>query len=1100
MSFRYGHDVASIGPTTPLSVDNRPGLPALMYRVGTHASFFETMKARLSTFVSEDSVGGSPPLSGLTTRNANDPAIAMLDAWALIADVLTFYQERIANEGYLRTAVERRSIQSLAALVGYALRPGVAASVYLAYGVEDPGDDETVLVPADHRVQSMPEPGALPQTFETSAPLVARASWNRLKPRLNRPQQAKPESPVLYFKGVATNLKPNDPLLFVKDDKPVPGELARVASVEPQFSENRTKVTLQRPLEHAIKRKQGQQGQAPMSEKDLLDQLALPPAQHPRRAVDLVQDVRKTLSPSSDAAPQLLSMFKPALRSQLYVAISNAQITSTAPVEVHAFRVHAAPFGHNAPLEAVFDENGKLVTHREWTLQKPVSTAVAPEQFKIEVSIVAVATLASPVVIQVTVQINGHSPNTGNNRATHDIITIKDQEARETVVIKIEDQNINEAQIGAKSGLTFSFERRRITISLTEAVKEGENDIVAVARGCDPIVVTITQADGSAVRRHGLLGAPLRGQRPFITITGITHAIATEMVTTEDADKVSLDNVYERVIPNSWVAIERPDEKKAPITSRVQSVASESRADYGLTGRNTHVTLGAAWLGPLHMPAAGAKSVGDEDFTTVIRGTSIYAESEQLELADAPIGEDLAGGVLELDGVYGALEPGRWLIVQGERIDVPGTSGIHAAELVMLAGVDHGAASDIPGEKMRTRLTLVSPLAYRYLPESVEIFGNVVHATHGETRSEVLGSGDGSQGGALFALHLAPLTYVSADTPRGSESSLRVRVNEVLWHETERLNDLGPNDRRYVTREAVDGRTLIAFGNGSQGARLPTGIDNIKAVYRSGLGAAGNVPAGKVNLLVTRPANVSSVINPLPANGGADHESQDAARRNTPLALMALDRLVSVQDYADFARTFAGVDKACATRIAVGHRQTVYLTVAGTDEEPLDESSDLCVNLAKAVMRYGDPHQPLVVKPSETVLLVLVAQVRVEPDHQWAVVAPGVRAALLDRFGYAQREIGQDVVLSEVISTIQNVSGVDYVDVDRMDSTTAATLMPDLHRISGEKLSKPRPNDRVRALPVRLANGDGGVRMVMPAQVVYLSATVSSLLTLTELT
>jgi hypothetical protein len=50
------------------------------------------------------------PLLNLTTRDPSDPAMALLDAWATVADVLAFYQERIANEGYLRTATERRSI------------------------------------------------------------------------------------------------------------------------------------------------------------------------------------------------------------------------------------------------------------------------------------------------------------------------------------------------------------------------------------------------------------------------------------------------------------------------------------------------------------------------------------------------------------------------------------------------------------------------------------------------------------------------------------------------------------------------------------------------------------------------------------------------------------------------------------------------------------------------------------------------------------------------------------------------------------------------------------------------------------------------------
>ena len=242
-----GYDPDISDASTPLSVANRPGLPALAYRVGTHASFFQTMKARLSSFVPGDELrrpDETPPLAGLTTRDASDPAIALLDAWALVADVLTFYQERIANEGYLRTAVERRSTQALAALVGYALRPGVASSAYLSFGVQDPGRDEAVPIAVGSRVQSMPESGALPKSFETSAALVARASWNRLSPRLTRPHQAAPEDEVLYFKGVATNLKPNDPLLFVNDGK-ANDKLSRVATVEPQFAENRTKVTLQ---------------------------------------------------------------------------------------------------------------------------------------------------------------------------------------------------------------------------------------------------------------------------------------------------------------------------------------------------------------------------------------------------------------------------------------------------------------------------------------------------------------------------------------------------------------------------------------------------------------------------------------------------------------------------------------------------------------------------------------------------------------------------------------------------------------------------------------------------------------------------------------
>jgi len=101
---------------------NRPGLDHLRYRVGVYGAFLETMLARLS---SRD----YPAFQALTTRDPGDPAIALLDSWAVVADVLTFYTERFVNEGYLRTATERRSVLELARLIGYALRPGVSATV-----------------------------------------------------------------------------------------------------------------------------------------------------------------------------------------------------------------------------------------------------------------------------------------------------------------------------------------------------------------------------------------------------------------------------------------------------------------------------------------------------------------------------------------------------------------------------------------------------------------------------------------------------------------------------------------------------------------------------------------------------------------------------------------------------------------------------------------------------------------------------------------------------------------------------------------------------------------------------------------------------------
>src|SRR5947207_8181867 len=153
---------AGVERLTPVPTANRPGLSHLTYRVGTHASFFETMQAQLAATGPDGTPG---PLARLLTREPDDASLALLDAWATVADVLTFYQERIANEGYLRTAVERRSVVELARLIGYQPRPGVAATTYLAFTMQD---GAAVEVPQGTRAQSVPGPGELPQSFETT--------------------------------------------------------------------------------------------------------------------------------------------------------------------------------------------------------------------------------------------------------------------------------------------------------------------------------------------------------------------------------------------------------------------------------------------------------------------------------------------------------------------------------------------------------------------------------------------------------------------------------------------------------------------------------------------------------------------------------------------------------------------------------------------------------------------------------------------------------------------------------------------------------------------------------------------------------------------
>ena len=335
-------------------------------------------------------------------------------------------------------------------------------------------------------------------------------------------------------------------------------------------------------------------------------------------------------------------------------------------------------------------------------------------------------------------------------------------------------------------------------------------------------------------------------------------------------------------------------------------------------------------------------------------------------------------------------------------------------------------------------------------------------------------------------------------------------MNDIEWHEADALVGLDATSRKFITRTADDekdqGKTTLIFGNGQQGARLPPGQDNVRSVYRSGIGKGGNVSARQISLLASRPQGVKGVINPLRASGGADKETRDQARRNVPVALIALDRLVSVQDYADFARTFAGVGKALAALLPEGQRQIVHLTIAGADDIPIDPSADLYRNLVRALRRFGDVNLPFRVETRELKLLVISAGIRLQPDYLWEPTANLMRVALLDAFSFENRELGQDALLSEVIAVMQAVPGVAFVDVDffggiaeKQAAASGARVLLTPKQIAQEVQSliakkKARPDNRLR---VNLADVEnGGIR---PAQLAFLSPLVLDTLILNQI-
>ena len=97
----------------PRVIFNPPALDAISYRVGDYTTF------RHALLLARPGEGELTRASGTRIDQiwrpgaSGDLAVQMVEWWAYLADVLTFYNERVAGQAYLRTADLPESVNRL---------------------------------------------------------------------------------------------------------------------------------------------------------------------------------------------------------------------------------------------------------------------------------------------------------------------------------------------------------------------------------------------------------------------------------------------------------------------------------------------------------------------------------------------------------------------------------------------------------------------------------------------------------------------------------------------------------------------------------------------------------------------------------------------------------------------------------------------------------------------------------------------------------------------------------------------------------------------------------------------------------------------------
>jgi uncharacterized phage protein gp47/JayE len=1205
---------------TPQPRNNQFGLTSISYRVGTWASFKESMLARLSS-------SDYPALSFLKTRDDGDFTIAFLDAAAIMLDILTFYQERLANESYLRTAGQLRSLTELCRLIGYQPSPGVSASAYLAFSLKTaPGQalnpsTTAITIPQGTQVQSVPAQGQTAQTFETSADILAKPDWNALSVQTGVPWTPNTGDTSVYLEGTATQLQPGDAILIVGDERlnspsSLPSsemwDLRLVTQVQTDPVNNRTLVmwteglggddgepASQNPIFYALRQRAALFGYNAINPKLLASTTIAnlqpndsywaavltwpgtvwnstssyspgqivtcggnyyvclvantnqgppnvpywtgpPPVWNPTTTYtpnQIVKDNNANLyvclltntgqglpqvgsdstywtyypypwNPTAQYIPGQIVSFSQGAGGGFYVCMS-ANIGQEPPNSTDWTSAQSSPEDWNATTDYI---PGEIVTSGgNFYVCLALNTSQGPPSMPYW----TVAQTSSAPWNPTANYTPGQVVNSGGSYYLCTMANNNGQEPPNSTYWTPAQTwpggwnattNYTPGQVVNSGG---NFYLCAVDNSNQEPPNTHYWTVAGIATDWN---ATTNYTPGQVVISGGNFYACLAANTNQVPPDIVLNISSTEWIfgvnngiDLVSAGIVDLDAVYSKLATGGWLALVAPDNETsrspAGLVSlyNIKSVTAITRSDYAISGKISRL--------------ATDSQANLSGYYGATRSTSALAQSEALPAAQQPLDHPLYGTQLELEGLRPDLAGIQVVALNGNSQNIsfdpspgPGspspaleftpddnsgmltlnprdlftlidptplplnadgsipdwstfstvlnlrvadasgrTGTIMGVQLSDFALALSGSSEPVVQEFAlvssviavatpfpHTRILLQNALVNCYDRTVTTVNANVGLATNGQSVSEIMGSGNASTPDQSFTLKQSPLTYVSAPTPTGRKSTLQVQANGVTWTEVPTLCDQGPSEQVFSTLNESDGTTDVLFGDGVEGALLPTGQSNIIANYRIGLGSAGNVGPTALTTLMDRPLGVSGVTNPEAATGGQDAQSVDDVRANAPLTVLTMGRAVSLIDYQNYASTFAGIAKAYALWIPGGPGQGVFLTVAAVDGTSLPPGSPTLTNLVTSLQNYGNPLIPITVQSFLETQFGFSADLKYDPAYDQPTVQAQVLQTVSQAYSFAERTFGQGVSVDEIATAIQGVPGVVAVNVTNL--------------------------------------------------------------------
>lgn len=303
------------------------------------------------------------------------------------------------------------------------------------------------------------------------------------------------------------------------------------------------------------------------------------------------------------------------------------------------------------------------------------------------------------------------------------------------------------------------------------------------------------------------------------------------------------------------------------------------------------------------------------------------------------------------------------------------------------------------------------------------------------------------------AARQAPVAGLTAQDARAALPQVTLSSSSGVWTPAIDLLESSAYDQDFVVETEENGIATLRFGDGELGA-LP--VSGMSATYRVGNGTSGNVGAESITNIPI--SGISTVRNPIAAQGGVDPETIAQVVDYAPQAFRVQQRAVTDADYETIVQGYPGVSQAESTRRWTGSWQTIFLSVNLADGQTMDSTTE------SAIAAYVSPYQlagyDLQVEPPVFVPLLIAFTVCVAPGYLQTSVEQALYQAFSTAvqpngrngfFNPANFTFGQTLYLSQIVAAAMQVPGVQWVNTN--DAGTQQSLFQRWGRAAAGELA-----------------------------------------------